>query len=308
MREPLSQVARGFVMGTADLVPGVSGGTMALVLGIYERLVAAIRQGAHALGRLVRLDLRGGIAALREVDWWFLLPLLAGILTAILALSRGLEHLLETSPVGMSAVFFGLILGSVPVAWGYLKDPRPVLYPLAGAVALIAFLALGLRGTPVEDASLLVAFGSGALAVCAMILPGISGSFILVMLGMYEEVIGAISGRDLPLIATVGLGATVGLALFSTALNWLLDRYHDLVLASLVGLMVGSLRVLWPWPHDLGGIEDVRLGAPVGGEVTLAVGLAGVAAAIMVVGGTVIRRRELGAEATVHPGDVAAAD
>ena len=269
----LTTYASGFLMGSADIVPGVSGGTIALVLGIYERLVANVRQGSRALSLLVRGDGRDGLRAVRYVEWSFLLPLLAGILTAIVVLARALEHLLETQPVHLSAAFSGLIVGSVVVSATELRERSARVVGLVGLSAVATFLLLGLRTGRFEDPSLLVVLGGGALAICAMILPGISGSFILLMVGLYEYVLGAVSDRDLVVVAVFGVGAVIGLGSFSTLLNWLLTRYREVVLAVLIGLMAGSLRVLWPWPAGE-GVGDTTLGAPAAGELLPAIGLA----------------------------------
>lgn len=277
-REVALQFARGFTMGSADLIPGVSGGTMALLFGIYERLVAAIKDGAAVLGRAAKGDVRTALRDFARVDWWFLVPLLAGILVAVATLAGILRPLLEDRPVTMSGLFFGLIVGAVIVTFRDVehKDATRALVAVVAAVA--TFLLLGLRSAAVADPSLLVAFGAGAVAICAMILPGISGAFILLLLGVYQAAIGAVDDPDLVLLAAFGLGAVVGLASFSTALHWLLRRFHDTVVAALIGLMAGSLRVLWPWPSDPTlGVGDVRLGAPVSPEVpgTLGAAVAG---------------------------------
>lgn len=271
---PLATLVGGFLMGSADIVPGVSGGTIALVIGIYERLVAQVRTGASALGRGARLDLRGAVAEARLVQWRFVIPLGIGILAAIGLLSSGLEHLLEEQPIVLSGLFLGLVAGSVVVAFREFEGRvgPPQLAVIAGT-AVAVFLLLGLRSGRVSDPSLVVFLGGGAVAVCAMILPGISGSFILLLLGLYDAVIGAVSDRDLAVVAVVGIGAVVGLALFSTLLHWLLANHHDVVLAGLVGLMAGSLRVLWPWPAGVDGVGDTALGAP-GEQVLPTVGLA----------------------------------
>ncbi|HEX2028138.1 MAG TPA: DUF368 domain-containing protein [Nitriliruptorales bacterium] len=276
------QVARGFFMGSADLVPGVSGGTIALVFGIYDELVAVIREAAAAATRLLVLDLRGGLGALAGVHWWFVTPLLAGIVLAIVTLAGPLSILLARQPVLMSALFFGLITGSVAVAAREVRRRDPVRLGLLVAVAVATFVLLGLRGGSVRDPGLVVLFGAGALAVCAMILPGISGSFILLTVGLYHHLLEAVHQRAAVELAVFTAGAAIGLGLFSSGLHWLIEHHRDTVMAALVGLMVGSLRVLWMWPSDGGGVGDVRLGPPVTADVP-SVLVAGVAGAVAVV-------------------------
>lgn len=258
-RQTIAQAARGVCMGAADAVPGVSGGTVALVLGIYERLVATIGHASGAAGHLLRGDLPGVRAALGRIEWGFIIPLLVGIAAAFVTLARILEYLLEEQPVVLSALFFGLVAASAVVAYGYIRHPAPRHIPIAIASAAITFAVLGLGSGAVEDASLTTVFGSGAIAICAMILPGISGSFILLMLGMYDFMISALNDRDLAVIVVFIAGAALGLGLFSKVLDWLLRTHHDVMMAALIGLMVGSLRVLWPWPE---GTENAALGAP----------------------------------------------
>lgn len=279
----------GFAMGTADTVPGFSGGTVALVAGIYERLVANIRQGARALSLLARARLGDGVRALGAVEWGFLVALLAGVLSAIVALASFLEHQLEVAPVRMSALFLGLVLGATVVAVRELRTPTGRHLAIGVGVAAATFVLLGLRATDAADPTLVFVFLAGSVAVCAMILPGVSGSFLLVLLGVYEYAIGAVSSRDLLVLAVLAAGAVVGLASFSTLLNWLLRRYHDVVLAALIGLMAGSSRVLWPWPST-GGVADPRLGAPVADEALVALGLT-VGAALAVGLFSVVARR-----------------
>ena len=298
MPTSISQFLRGFAMGTADLIPGVSGGTVALVLGIYRRLVLAIRTGAGALGRLVRLDFGGFVVRLKEVDWRFLIPLLVGIAAAVLSLSHLIEHLLETEPVPMAGLFFGLVLGSLVVAWRLIEERDPVRLTVLVAVAAVIFWLLGLSAGTVSDPSLWAFFGAGAVAICAMILPGISGSFLLLMMGMYAPVLGAVNDRQLLAIGVFLVGAVLGLASFSTLLHAMLDRYHDTVMAALVGLMAGSLRVLWPWPDGTGGTS---LDAP-DGDLLAPVLLAVAGAAIVLI---VTRREEAIAEDVEEAGEAA---
>ena len=282
-----AQVARGFAMGAADVVPGVSGGTVALVLGIYERLVANIHRGAEALGRLVRLDGRGFLERLRAVEWGFLIPLLAGIGLAVLSLAQLISTALEDHPVPMSALFFGLISASAIIAWRMIDDPDGPRLTILVVVAVLAWFILGIGVGERTEASMLLVLASGALAICAMILPGVSGSFFLLTIGMYELVIDAVDDRDLAFLTVFLLGCVLGLALFSTALNWALEHHHNTVMAALTGLMIGSLRVLWPWPE---GTEETALEAP-GEQWGLALVIAVAAFTFVIVVSEVSQRR-----------------
>lgn len=279
-----AQLVRGFLMGSADVVPGVSGGTIALVLGIYERLVGNVHQGAKALGRLVRGDVRGFVVEFRRIEWWWIASLGAGIVLAVLVLASILDQLLEDHPEVMSAIFAGLVVASIWVAWGNLRNRDTTRLAIIAGVGVVAAVVLGLRTATNDDPAWWFLIIAGAIAICAGILPGISGSFTLLMLGLYDHVIDAIDERDLATIALVGIGAVVGLALFSSALDWLLNHHHDTVVAALIGLMAGSLRILWPWPAaEEGGIDEVAIGAPE--SDTLVPALIGFVVAIVVVVG-----------------------
>ncbi len=254
-------------MGAADIVPGVSGGTVALVLGIYDRLINNVRLGGRGLKQLLTGDISSFKETLVRIEWIWLISLLVGIIVAVAALSSVLEQLLDDEPVKMSALFIGLVVGTIYVAIRMLDriDATTVAIMLGVGVAL--FLLLGLKSDTVvaDDAaevvtrSPLIFFLVGAIAICAMILPGISGSFLLVMMGMYTEVLGAVNDRDVVSLGAFVVGAVLGLALFSTLLHWLLDSYHNWVIAAMVGLMLGSTRVLWPWPN---GTNTTTLSAP----------------------------------------------
>lgn len=252
LREYLGITLRGICMGSADVVPGVSGGTMALILGIYEELIQSIRSfDTHALRLLAKRDWQGVLAYVR---WPFLIALLLGILGAIASLSKVITWLLNHEPVLLWSFFFGLVLASV-----YTVGARIPKWDL-GKVAISIFAAVGayvLVGlVPVETPQTpLYIFGSAILAICAMILPGISGSFILVLLGKYHHILQAVNDRDVVTIAIFGCGAAVGLMSFARVLGWIFKKYHDLTLALLTGLMVGSLRKIWPWKETLATIE-----------------------------------------------------
>ena len=248
-------LARGLAMGAADVVPGVSGGTIAVVLGIYERLLGAIREVAGAAGRLLRGDWREAGRRLAGVDWWLIVPLLVGILGTILLLASVIETQLEERPETMAGLFCGLVLASAVSACRLFEWRGAVQIVLMTVAALATFGLLGLQSGPVADPSLLVLAGAGAIAICAMILPGISGAFLLLMLGMYGAVINVVTDLRYLDAAVFLAGAAVGLGLFSTVLGRLLDQARNPVMAVLVGLMFGSLRVLWPWPNGVGVIS-----------------------------------------------------
>ena len=241
-------VARGFAMGAADVVPGVSGGTMAFILGIYEELLLAI--SAFTRRETLRLILTlGWRDALRILPWRFLLALGTGIALAVLSLARFLEWALEAHPVRVWAFFFGLVLASVWVIGRQVRW-RGTLVAAAASAAVIAWWIVGLVPTQTPDTPLLLVL-SGALAICAMILPGISGSFILVLLGKYQTVLSAVNDRDLVTIGLVGIGAVVGLLSFARVVSWLFRTRHNATVAVITGLILGSLRKIWPWKETL---------------------------------------------------------
>ncbi len=275
-------------MGSADIVPGVSGGTIALVLRIYERLIANVRQGASVLGWILRFNGPQAWRAFRRLELEFIVPLLLGIGLAFLILSSALKQLLDDHPVEMSALFLGLVAASVGAVWDRLANRDAVRLGLAAVTAVAAFVALGYRGDTVADPAWWFFIASGALAICAMILPGISGSFILVILGMYDNLLNAWNDRDVVTLLLFLVGAVCGLALFAPLLNAGLKRHHDTVMALLIGLMVGSMRVLWPWPA---GIEEAGLARPpAAGDVVIPLLLAG-CGALLVIGLASVERR-----------------
>ena len=252
---------RGFAMGAADLVPGVSGGTVALLLGIYERFIGAIRGVAAIGGRLLRGDITGARSKFKEADWVFVLPLGVGIVIAVFSLASLMERLLHDYPEEMAGVFMGLVLASLFATYLSLEPPakKARLTPweilLAVAVAAGVFVLLGFSATPQADPSLLAYLGAGALAICAMVLPGISGSFLLLIVGMYAALLAAVDDVAIAQLLVFCLGAAIGLALFSTLLHRLLTQFRRPTTAVLLGLLLGSMRVLWPWPNGVGIIS-----------------------------------------------------
>jgi putative membrane protein len=237
----------GLTMGLADLVPGVSGGTIAFLFGIYDELLYTVKL---MTGRVPRLVLAGEFKqAFRLIPFGFLLPLGLGLATAIFGLVHIVSFLLETQPVLVWALFFGLVLGSACVV-----SRRITRWTVQRALLLVVgfvltFILVGLPSMGGSAAPLAV-FATGAIAIMAMILPGISGSLIMVLLGQYEMVINAVADRDFFTLAVFAAGAIVGLALFVRLLTWLMKHYHLAVIAFLIGVMAGSLRRIWPWQTE----------------------------------------------------------
>lgn len=262
---------KGFCMGASDVVPGVSGGTMALILGIYEELIHSVRTIDFAFfGRLSRLRIQ---EAMDGMAWPFLLAVGTGILTAVVTLSRGISWALTVYPVHIWSFFFGLVLASVWSVGAQLDHWKPTMVLWSVAAAIAAYCIVGLVPVDTPEAPWFI-FVSGAVAICAMILPGISGSFILVLLGKYHYVLNAVNQRDLMTLLIFSAGAAAGLLSFVRLLNWLLERYRDLTMAALTGMMLGSLRKIWPWKVSGSGAYDVnRMPAQFDGEVIVALGL-----------------------------------
>jgi len=243
-----SVFVRGMAMGAADIVPGVSGGTIALITGIYFRLLEAISGlPESAWQHLPKGHFR---AFWQACDGAFLLCLLAGILVIIATLASVISYALDTYPILIWSFFFGLIVASVWHVSRQVQSFRaPLLVPLVVGIAF-AWWVGGLAGMPLQP-SLPMFFGAGALAICAMILPGISGSFILVILGMYAPVLDAIRAPDLGILAVFALGCLTGLLSVARLITWAFSRFHDVVLALLIGFMVGALDKVWPWKETL---------------------------------------------------------
>ncbi len=250
----LAWIGQGVGIGIANVIPGVSGGTMALIFGIYERLIRLMSDVVHAGLRLLRMDLSGFWMEMRSLDLSFLVWLTAGMVLAPLLGAAIIPEALETWPEESRGLFFGLILGTLPIPWLRIKQGAPRHAGVLLATALISFLLVGIPPLDPGQPGLLAVFFSAALAICAMILPGVSGAFILLILGMYAPIFEAIDARDPAVIGVFVLGAGIGLGSFAVFLRWLLERAHDVTMAALVGLMAGSLRSLWPWLADDRGL------------------------------------------------------
>ncbi len=242
-RDGLRLFLTGIAMGSADVIPGVSGGTMAFILGIYEDLLLSIKSfDLHLLKLLRKLNIK---QAMQHVPWQFLLAVLFGIATAILSLAHLVSWLLDNQPEYLFAFFFGLILASVVAIGATLTwNMRTIGMLIIGTI--VAYIIVGLVPLDMPHDPLTIFF-SGMIAITAMILPGISGSFILLILNQYDYVLNAVKSLDILPMIPLGIGMAVGIMGFARILSWLLNRYHQATIAVLVGFMIGSLRRIWPW-------------------------------------------------------------
>lgn len=239
---------RGLAMGAADVVPGVSGGTIAFITGIYQELIDSIR--SIGFDTVVTLFRQGPAQVWKDVNGNFLLAVFGGIFVSLFSLASAIEWALSSFPILVWSFFWGLVLASV---WHLVKQIRPwsamlVTWLVVGVVVALAISFL--RPVALPGYWWVMMFG-GAIAICAMILPGVSGSFLLLLLGLYPVFIEALSEFQLVLLVSFALGAGFGLLAFSRLLSWLLHRYHQPTLALLTGFLLGSLNVIWPWKQVL---------------------------------------------------------
>jgi putative membrane protein len=240
---------KGLAMGAADVVPGVSGGTIAFISGIYEELITSLNNINLSLFKTLKKE--GLKAAWNQLNGNFLLALFIGIGISVISLAKGLEWVLQYHPILIWSFFFGLVLASIFFVGKQIKkwDFGIIIGLISGA--FVAFYITTIPSLVSSNSGSLFLFFAGALAICAMILPGISGAFILVLLGAYQPVLEALNNKDLRTILIIGLGAIVGLLSFSKLLKWLFKNYHNLTLAILTGFIIGSLNKIWPWKKAL---------------------------------------------------------
>jgi len=239
---------KGMAMGAADVVPGVSGGTIAFITGIYDTLLGSISRITPSLIGMIRKD--GLKAAFDYINGTFLIVLFAGILTSIFTLARVITWMLHTHPIPLWSFFFGLIIISVNHMFKQVE-----FWKISRFVAVLSGIAFAysitvLQPLNFEPTSLNILF-AGSIAICAMILPGISGSFILLMLGMYTPILAAAKSFDIVTLAIFASGCVIGLLTFSHVLTWVLKHYRDIALTFLTGLMIGTLGKVWPWKETL---------------------------------------------------------
>lgn len=238
---------KGMAMGGADVIPGVSGGTIALIAGIYEELISSIKSvDATALRLLLKFEIK---ALWKHINGAFLVNLFAGVLISIFSLARLITYLLEAYPIPVWSFFFGLILISAFYVLPKDRNLRAYLFLVFGAAVAFMITSLAPVDTP---QGLWFIFVSGAIAICAMILPGISGSFILLLLGKYEFVLEAVKSLDFTIIVVFALGCVIGLVSFSKLIHWLLSSHKAVTLSALAGFMLGSLNKIWPWKDESG--------------------------------------------------------
>ncbi|MEV0868711.1 DUF368 domain-containing protein [Brachybacterium paraconglomeratum] len=280
-RNPLGNLLRGALIGVVETVPGVSGGTVALVTGIYDELIEAGHRITAAARRLVTGPERvvGAREQLRGVNWLLVLPLLVGMAAAVLTIAGPIAGLVEDHPETMRALFLGLVAGSVLVpvrlSGGAWRGAELGLFAL-GAVG--GLLLTSLPSTSLEPSPWVVA-PAAAIAVCALVLPGVSGSFLLLSIGLYQPTLQAVDQRDLGYIAWFGLWALVGLVVIVKLMRILLTRHHRGTMVVLAGVMIGALRSLWPWQDVSGALQRPGADWP----LMLLLALVGVAAVQLLV-------------------------
>lgn len=241
---------KGMAMGAADLVPGISGGTVALITGIYEELLYSLKSINTHAARTLFSD--GIPACWKHINGHFLLPVTCGILVSIFCFSSLIHYLLTEYTVPSWSFFFGLIAVSFFSLFRKTKCINIAYFITLILGTAIAWIITSASPITIESPSLLTFFGAGALAICAMILPGLSGSFILLLLGLYTPVLQAVMQLNISVIVIFSLGCICGLLCFSHLLNWLLTRHHTLMLGLLSGLMLGALNKVWPWKETAG--------------------------------------------------------
>ncbi|MFT6755118.1 MAG: putative membrane protein [Urechidicola sp.] len=240
---------KGLAMGAADVVPGVSGGTIAFISGIYEELLTSISSVSFKSLKILKSE--GVKSFWKAINGNFLISLVVGIGISILSLVKLISWLLDTKPILVWSFFFGLVLASILYIGKQIVQWKFLTFFLLVLSAFIAYWITTLEPLVSAETSPIYLFFAGALAICAMILPGISGAFILVLLGAYKSVLEAVDNKDIKLIAIIGAGAIVGLLTFSRILKWLFAHYKNMTLAILTGFVLGSLNKIWPWKETL---------------------------------------------------------
>lgn len=253
-KDYLSLLFKGVGMGAANVIPGVSGGTIALITGIFEELIDSIKSfNLEALQLLLKGRLKDFA---KHVNLWFLVAVFFGVAISILSLAKLLEFLFADYPVYVWAFFFGLILASVYFVGQSVKGwtTSVIILLITGTAIAISISVLNPAS---ENASFIYLMVCGAVAVCSMILPGLSGSFVLILMGNYELVmIRAVSNLQFEILLPVVLGAAIGIIIFSHFLSWIFKKFRDQTIALLTGFILGSLAILWPWKNTVYKLDE----------------------------------------------------
>lgn len=249
MNQYLANFFKGIAVGTANVIPGVSGGTIALITGIFERLINALKSfNLTALKLLFKGDIKGFI---KHTDFWFLVSIGLGVITAILTIAKVFDFLFAQYPIYLWSFFFGMILVSiyyVGITIEKVNIKTIIAFIIGTAIAVyIAF------GTPAkENSNLIYLLICGAVATCSMILPGLSGSFVLVLMGNYQLImIDAVNDLNLKILIPVAIGGVVGLLAFSHLLSWIFKNYRDITISVLTGFILGSMPIIYPWKNEI---------------------------------------------------------
>ncbi|WP_233710181.1 DUF368 domain-containing protein [Pseudomaricurvus albidus] len=244
---------RGMAMGAADVIPGVSGGTIAFITGIYTELIDSLRRCDH---QAVKCLFQQGFPAMwRHINGTFLVAVFGGILFSIFSLAKLMSYWLESQPILVWSLFFGLILASSVLLLRQVTGWNPARVSLVLLGIVLALAVTWLKPTHLPEVWWVILL-AGMVAICAMILPGISGGFLLLMMGLYSTVIGAISQLNFGLLIPFAVGCAIGLLLFSHILSWLLHHYEAGTMALLTGFLIGSLNIIWPWKQTLETVVD----------------------------------------------------
>ena len=253
LKDYLLLLLKGLAMGAADVIPGVSGGTIAFITGIYEELINSIKSINL---KAIKLFFTGKFGEFwKAINGTFLLSVLLGIGISVFSLAKGLEYLLNHYPILVWSFFFGLIVASAIYVARSIKSWNAGTI-ISGILGIAVAFGITVISPAEANTAYWFVFVSGMIAICAMILPGISGSFILVLLGMYKFILGAVGDMNIAVILTFLVGAAIGIIAFSNVLSWLLRKYHNLTIALLAGFMIGSLNKVWPWKEVTETIID----------------------------------------------------
>tara|TARA_B100001750_G_C15448725_1_gene567712 strand:+ start:404 stop:1306 length:903 start_codon:yes stop_codon:yes gene_type:complete len=238
---------RGFAIGSVDVIPGISGGTVALMLGIYEKIINSIFNIEFGIINFILKRKDKSSAHFKKLNWKFIIFLTLGIITALIIGANLISTLLEKWPNELKSLFLGLILGSIAVPWTQIKKKNFSIYAILSISIALSFLLLSISYSTKTNPHLLLIIFAGLLSISAMILPGISGAFILLIMGMYEVTLNAVKNGNFVYLILFISGAFTGIIILIPILKWLFKKYREKILIILVGLMIGSSINLWPW-------------------------------------------------------------